>query len=291
MRVDQRTAAKVAGAQASKQQQRPRRRGHGHGHAGTGRAAVCLAAGAARPGLARQKPIPLFWMGLQRRRALGRWGWPPDSIESDDNTLHCIIIIDDDGDRPPPRALFPSRTPPHPLTHPTRPHHTDRYPGPRTMTHWWRLPFRDFVAKEVMRPGFREFAVGAVYVLCAGLMCMCVGGRRKAVAPAAGCIGGRGVEAWGRVGAGCWVLSVGGGGSVCMHCSLNTCTSITPPQIPHRLMHATFLTTHTHATGSSSSAWASRSTWVSPVRARVERLCSLLQQIQRPQSKYQAPRH
>jgi hypothetical protein len=30
------------------------------------------------------------------------------------------------------------------------------------MTHWWRLPFREFVAKEVMRPGFREFALGSV---------------------------------------------------------------------------------------------------------------------------------
>ncbi|TFJ85703.1 hypothetical protein NSK_003209 [Nannochloropsis salina CCMP1776] len=32
------------------------------------------------------------------------------------------------------------------------------------MPNWWNLPFRDFVVKEVMRPGFREFAVGAAVV-------------------------------------------------------------------------------------------------------------------------------
>lgn len=32
----------------------------------------------------------------------------------------------------------------------------------RAMPNWWNLPFREFVVKEVTRPGFREFAVGAV---------------------------------------------------------------------------------------------------------------------------------
>ncbi|GAB5035921.1 Hypothetical protein NocV09_03100570 [Nannochloropsis oceanica] len=32
------------------------------------------------------------------------------------------------------------------------------------MPNWWNLPFREFVVKEVTRPGFREFAVGAVVV-------------------------------------------------------------------------------------------------------------------------------
>ena len=48
----------------------------------------------------------------------------------------------------------------HPPTHP-HPHRA-HIPPSRAMPNWWNLPFRDFVVKEVTRPGFREFAVGAV---------------------------------------------------------------------------------------------------------------------------------
>ena len=46
------------------------------------------------------------------------------------------------------------------LTASPQPPYTHRHVA--AMSLWWKLPFRDFVAKELTRPGFREFAVGAV---------------------------------------------------------------------------------------------------------------------------------
>jgi len=48
-------------------------------------------------------------------------------------------------------------------THTPTPHiHRPKGQTNRAMPNWWNLPFREFVVKEVTRPGFREFAVGAV---------------------------------------------------------------------------------------------------------------------------------
>ena len=54
---------------------------------------------------------------------------------------------------------------PHTFSHtdtPTPHIHRPKGQTKRAMPNWWNLPFREFVVKEVTRPGFREFAVGAV---------------------------------------------------------------------------------------------------------------------------------
>jgi len=103
---------------------------------------------------------------LQHRNQTWRtcgWRTRPEQSPARAFLVECWLAFSQSSPRRAMIMLFYARTRLHSHKHPHTMHiHRPKGQTKRAMPNWWNLPFREFVVKEVTRPGFREFAVGAV---------------------------------------------------------------------------------------------------------------------------------